>query len=77
MPANKTSAMHPVIPVLSIVENINREETLPNELKCVDENGSEIALLIFHQVMAASSFSLHGWEPRRKLLICRTGHMSR
>ena len=70
MLASKASAVHPVIPVLSIVENISGEETLPNELKCVDENGSEIAPLISHQVMAASSLSLHGWEPRRKLLIC-------
>lgn len=53
------------IPVLSIMEN----ETLPNELKSADEHGLETAPFISHWVIAASSPSLRGWEPIKKLLI--------
>ena len=66
-----------VIPALSVTENVSREETLPDELKSADENGLEIAPFVSHWVMAASSLSLRGWEPIKKLLIPREGHMSR
>lgn len=59
------------------MENVSREETLPNELKSADENRLEIAPFISHWIIAASSLSLHGWEPIKKLLIPRDGHMSR
>lgn len=66
-----------VIPALSIMENVSREETLPNELKSADENGLEIAPFVSHRVMTASSPSLHGWEPIKKLLSPLEGHTSR
>lgn len=58
-----------VIPTLSITDNVNREETLPNELKSADEDRLEVAPHVSHWVMAASSLSLRGWEPIKKLLI--------
>lgn len=58
-----------VIPALSIMDNVHREETLPNELKSADEDRLEVAPYVSHWVMAASSLSLRGWEPIKKLLI--------
>lgn len=51
------------------MENMCRGETLPNELKSADENRLEVAPSVSHWVMGASSLSLRGWEPIKKLLI--------
>lgn len=57
------------IPALSIMENVHREETLPNELRSADEDRLEVAPCVSHSIMAASSLSLCGREPIKKLLI--------